>query len=84
MSMTSEGDVVNGVIVSVGDYVTVDIGYKSEALCPRMVQAPDGTLDAEGRSRRCSPGRMEGDNGFLSCKTKLKYQAWDEISRLRK
>jgi small subunit ribosomal protein S1 len=81
-----EGDVVDGVVVAVSpEFVTIDIGYKSEGLVNiNEFKRPDGTLDVEpGMKVTVLLERMEGGNGFLQLsKDKAEIiKAWDEISR---
>lgn len=81
-----EGEVVDGVVINVGqDYVTVDIGYKSEGLVPIYeFKGPDGTVDVKaGDVITVYLERMESDTGFMQL-SKDKAQiirAWDEISQ---
>ncbi len=81
-----EGEVVDGVVVNVGtEYVTVDIGYKSEGLVPvEEFRKPDGSIDVKTGDALCVYlERLENDSGFmLLSKDKADIiKAWDEISQ---
>ena len=81
-----EGEVVTGVVVNVGaDFVTVDVGYKSEGLVSiDEFKRPDGTLEVEsGQKISVLLESMETENGFMRLsKDKAEIiKAWDEISR---
>lgn len=84
-SQIVEGEVVDGTIVSVGsDFVTVDIGYKSEGIVP-LQEFKDAHGVAHVQVGDVVPvylERMENDNGFmLLSKDKAEIiRAWDEIS----
>lgn len=85
-SDVKEGDVVDGVVVNVGnEFVTIDIGYKSEGLIPlQEFRKPDGTYDVKvGDALSVYLERMENENGFiLLSKDKAEIiKAWDEISQ---
>ncbi len=81
-----EGEVVDGVVINVGqDFVTVDIGYKSEGLVPIYeFKGADGTVEVKaGDVITVYLERMESDTGFMQL-SKDKAQiikAWDEISQ---
>ncbi len=86
MSGPAEGSVVNGRILKVtGDYVVIDIGYKSEGLVP-----VSEFRDAEGKVQ-INPGEevevlvesLENDDGMviLSKDKADKIRVWDEISK---
>jgi len=81
-----EGEVVDGTVVSMGsEYVTVDIGYKSEGLVPlQEFKDPQGIAHVEvGDVVSVYLERMEMENGFmLLSKDKAEIiRAWDEISQ---
>lgn len=81
-----EGEVVTGIVVNVGDeFVTVDVGYKSEGLVYlNEFRRPDGTLDVEpGQKISVLLESLETENGFMRLsKDKAEIiKAWDEISR---
>lgn len=81
-----EGEVVDGIIVNVGqEFVTVDIGYKSEGLVyTHEFKKPDGTLEANvGDALSVYVEKIETDNGFIQLsKDKAEIiKAWDEISQ---
>ena len=80
-----EGEVIDGTVINIAsEYVTVDIGYKSEGLVPTQE-----FKDAQGVAQvnvgdvvPCYIERMEMENGFmLLSKDKAEIiRAWDEIS----
>lgn len=81
-----EGEVIDGTVVFVGtEYVTVDIGYKSEGLVPiQEFKDSRGILRVEvGDVVSVYLERMEMENGFmLLSKDKAEIiRAWDEISQ---
>lgn len=81
-----EGEVVDGVVVSVGnEYVTVDIGYKSEGLVPlHEFKKPDGSYEVKvGDAISVYLERIENETGFMQLsKDKAEIiKAWDEISQ---
>jgi small subunit ribosomal protein S1 len=80
-----EGEVIDGTIINVGsEYVTVDIGYKSEGLVPtqEFKDAYGVAHVAVGDVVSVYLERMEMENGFmLLSKDKAEIiRAWDEIS----
>jgi len=80
-----EGEVVDGTVVNVNpDFVTVDIGYKSEGLVPiqEFKDAHGASTVAVGDVISVYLERMEMENGFmLLSKDKAEIiRAWDEIS----
>jgi len=80
-----EGEVVDGTVISISpEYVTVDIGYKSEGLVPTQ-EFKDAHGVAQVNVADIVPvyiERMEMENGFmLLSKDKAEIiRAWDEIS----
>jgi small subunit ribosomal protein S1 len=80
-----EGEVVDGTVISISsEYVTVDIGYKSEGLVPTQ-EFKDAAGVAQVNVADVVPvyiERMEMENGFmLLSKDKAEIiRAWDEIS----
>ncbi len=80
-----EGEVVDGTVISISsEYVTVDIGYKSEGLVPTQ-EFKDAAGVAQVNVADIVPvyiERMEMENGFmLLSKDKAEIiRAWDEIS----
>jgi small subunit ribosomal protein S1 len=80
-----EGEVVDGTVISISsEYVTVDIGYKSEGLVPTQ-EFKDAQGVAQVNVADIVPvyiERMEMENGFmLLSKDKAEIiRAWDEIS----
>ena len=80
-----EGEVVDGTVISISsEYVTVDIGYKSEGLVPTQ-EFKDAQGVAQVNVKDVVPvyiERMEMENGFmLLSKDKAEIiRAWDEIS----
>ncbi len=81
-----EGEVVDGVVLTIGDeFVTVDIGFKSEgAVYIDEFKRPDGTLDIKvGDMITVYLDRMESESGYmiLSRDKAQIIKAWDEISQ---
>jgi small subunit ribosomal protein S1 len=80
-----EGEVVDGTVISISsEYVTVDIGYKSEGLVPTQ-EFKDAAGVAQVNVADVVPvyiERMEMENGFrLLSQAKAEIiRAWDEIS----
>ncbi len=80
-----EGEVVDGTVISISsEYITVDIGYKSEGLVPTQ-EFKDAQGVAQVNVGDVVPvyiERMEMENGFmLLSKDKAEIiRAWDEIS----
>lgn len=79
-----DGEIIQGTVIGLeGDYVLVDVGYKSEGLVPRF--------EFPGRGRDLSPGdsvevfveEREDDDGLiaLSKEKANRIKIWDEISR---
>ena len=80
-----EGEVVNGEVVSVNDdYVTVDIGYKSEGLVPlEEFRDAEGKLSVKaGDHVVVYLDKMENENGamILSRNKAEIIKAWDSIA----
>jgi small subunit ribosomal protein S1 len=80
-----EGEIIDGVVLSVGpEYVTVDIGYKTEGNIP-LQEFKDATGTAHvkvGDVLSCYIERIDQESGFvLLSKDKAEIiKAWDEIS----
>lgn len=79
-----DGEIIEGTVLGLeGDYVLVDVGYKSEGLVPRF--------EFPGRGRDLRPGdrvevfveEREDDDGLiaLSKEKANRIKIWDEISR---
>jgi small subunit ribosomal protein S1 len=81
-----EGEIVTGRVVEVGkEFVTIDVGYKSEGQVPvTEFQAPDDTAEVEaGDEVDVYLERREDDEGviILSKDKADKMKVWDDISR---
>ena len=79
-----DGEIIEGTVVGMeGEYVLVDVGYKSEGLVPRM--------EFPSRGRDLKPGdrvevfveEREDDDGLivLSKEKANRIKIWDEISK---
>lgn len=84
-SAVKEGEVVNGAIIAVlGDYVTVDIGYKMEGLVPiEEFKDMDGKVHVKpGDHVVVYLEKMENDHGamILSRNKAEIIKAWDSIA----
>ncbi len=82
----AEGEVVHGRVIHVGpEFVTVDVGFKSEGQVPlREFRQKDGTLLVNvGDEIDVLIERRESEIGLvtLSKEKADKYKFWDEISR---
>ena len=82
----AEGEVVHGRVIHVGpEFVTVDVGFKSEGQVPlREFRQKDGTLLVNvGDEIDVLIERKESEIGLvtLSKEKADKYKFWDEISR---
>lgn len=80
-----EGEVIDGTVISIGpEYVTVDIGFKTEGMIPlhEFKDAQGVAHVTAGAVLSVYIDRMELENGFLLCsKDKADIiKAWDEIS----
>lgn len=80
-----DGEIIEGTVMGLeGDYVLVDVGYKSEGLVPRF--------EFPGRGRDLKPGdkvevfveEREDDDGLISLSKEKanRIKVWDEISRV--
>ncbi|RMD97158.1 MAG: S1 RNA-binding domain-containing protein, partial [Deltaproteobacteria bacterium] len=81
-----EGEVVTGKVIQIeGDYVTVDIGYKSEGQIPiDEFRNAEGRIDVKvGDTVDVYVEQREAENGspILSKEKADKLKIWDEISR---
>ena len=82
----AEGEIVRGRVVEVGkEFVTIDVGYKSEGQVPvSEFQAPDETPEVEkGDEVDVYLERREDDEGviILSKDKADKMKVWDEIDK---
>jgi small subunit ribosomal protein S1 len=82
----AEGEVVHGRIIHVGpEFVTVDVGFKSEGQVPlREFTQKDGTLSVNvGEEIYVFVERKESETGLvnLSKEKADKFKFWEEISR---
>jgi small subunit ribosomal protein S1 len=82
----AEGEIVKGKVVEVGkEFVTIDVGYKSEGQVPvSEFQAPDETPEVEkGDEVDVYLERREDDEGviILSKDKADKMKIWDEIDK---
>ena len=82
-----EGEIVSGKVVDfVGDFVVVDIGYKSEGQVPKSeFLAPDGSFNVKiGDTVDVYVEATENENGLcvLSKKEADKLMIWEEISKI--
>ena len=82
-----EGEIVSGKVVDfVGDYVVVDIGYKSEGQVAKSeFLAPDGSFNVKiGDTVDVYVEATENENGLcvLSKKEADKLMIWEEISKI--
>ncbi|MBQ9817807.1 MAG: 30S ribosomal protein S1 [Proteobacteria bacterium] len=82
-----EGEIVSGKVVDfVGDFVVVDIGYKSEGQVPKNeFVAPDGSFNVKiGDTVDVYVEATENENGLcvLSKKEADKLMIWEEISKI--
>ncbi|MBR4986419.1 MAG: 30S ribosomal protein S1 [Proteobacteria bacterium] len=82
-----EGEIVSGKVVDfVGDYVVVDIGYKSEGQVAKSeFVAPDGSFGVKiGDTVDVYVEATENENGLcvLSKKEADKLMIWEEISKI--
>lgn len=82
-----EGEIVSGTVVDfVGDFVVVDIGYKSEGQVPKdEFKAPDGSFNVKiGDTVDVYVEATENENGLcvLSKKEADKLMIWEEISKI--
>ena len=82
-----EGEIVSGKVVDfVGDYVVVDIGYKSEGQVAKSeFLAPDGSFNVKiGDTVDVYFEATENENGLcvLSKKEADKLMIWEEISKI--
>jgi small subunit ribosomal protein S1 len=82
----AEGEVVHGRIIHVGpEFVTVDVGFKSEGQVPlREFTQKDGTLSVNvGDEIFVFVERKESETGLvnLSKEKADKFKVWEEISR---
>ncbi|RME52250.1 MAG: S1 RNA-binding domain-containing protein, partial [Deltaproteobacteria bacterium] len=81
-----EGEVVTGKVIQIeGDYVTVDIGYKSEGQIPiDEFRNAEGRIDVKvGDTVDVYVEQREAESGspILSKEKADKLKIWDEISR---
>ena len=86
-SAVREGEIVSGKVVDfVGDFVVVDIGYKSEGQVPKSeFIAPDGSFNVKiGDTVDVYVEATENENGLcvLSKKEADKLMIWEEISKI--
>ena len=86
-SVVREGEIVSGKVVDfVGDYVVVDIGYKSEGQVAKdEFKAPDGSFNVKiGDTVDVYVEATENENGLcvLSKKEADKLMIWEEISQI--
>lgn len=86
-SVVREGEIVTGKVVDfVGDFVVVDIGYKSEGQVPKSeFVAPDGSFNVQiGDTVDVYVEATENENGLcvLSKKEADKLMIWEEISKI--
>ena len=86
-SVVREGESVSGKVVDfVGDYVVVDIGYKSEGQVAKdEFKAPDGSFNVKiGDTVDVYVEATENENGLcvLSKKEADKLMIWEEISQI--
>ena len=86
-SAVREGEIVSGTVVDfVGDFVVVDIGYKSEGQVPKdEFKAPDGSINVKvGDTVDVYVEATENENGLcvLSKKEADKLMIWEEISKI--
>lgn len=82
-----EGEIVSGKVVDfVGDFVVVDIGFKSEGQVPKSeFYAPDGTFSVQiGDTVDVLVEATENESGLcvLSKKEADKLMIWEEISKI--
>ena len=83
----SEQEIITGVVTTIGkDYVTVDIGFKSDCLIPtEEFQNSEGTLTANiGDQVEVYVEALEEDDGITSIsKTKAeKLRVWEKIGKI--
>ena len=86
-SVVREGEIVSGKVVDfVGDFVVVDIGYKSEGQVPKdEFKGPDGELTVKvGDTVDVYVEATENENGLcvLSKKEADKLMIWEEIAKI--
>lgn len=86
-SVVREGEIVSGKVVDfVGDFVVVDIGYKSEGQVPKdEFKGPDGELTVNvGDTVDVYVEATENENGLcvLSKKEADKLMIWEEIAKI--
>ena len=86
-SVVREGEIVSGKVVDfVGDYVVVDLGYKSEGQVAKdEFKAPDGSFNVKiGDTDDVYVEATQNENGLcvLSKKEADKLMIWEEISQI--